>query len=70
MPWNQRLDDFASSATTEEAEQTPETTPRAWWLSPGDRSVYKREYGRALCGQVPDAVACCSVTRQSKEPFL
>ncbi|EKC99276.1 hypothetical protein A1Q2_06476 [Trichosporon asahii var. asahii CBS 8904] len=41
MPWNQRLDDFASSATTEEAEQTPETTPRAWWLSPGDRSVYK-----------------------------
>lgn len=54
MPWNQRLDDFASSATTEEAEQTPETTPRAWWLSPGDRSVYKRECGH-ICGQVGSA---------------
>lgn len=59
MPWNQRLDDFASSATTEEAEQTPETTPRAWWLSPGDRSVYKRECGRgAMWASLFDVTAC------------
>lgn len=44
MPWaSQSLDEFASNATTETEQQTPETTPRAWWLSGGDKKVYKRE---------------------------
>jgi predicted esterase len=42
MPWNQNLDQFASNATTEEDVQTPETTPRAWWLTDSDRKVYRR----------------------------
>jgi len=41
MPWNQDTSEFASDATTEEEEQTPETTPRAWWLSSQDRKVYR-----------------------------
>lgn len=42
MPWNQNLSDFDSSATTEEEQQTPETTPRAWWLTAKERTVYRR----------------------------
>jgi hypothetical protein len=42
MPWASSMDEFGSNATTEETQQTPETTPRAWWLSAGDRTVYKR----------------------------
>lgn len=42
MPWNAgSLDQFASNATTEEESQTPETTPRAWWLSSGDTADKK-----------------------------
>ncbi|ORY24046.1 serine hydrolase FSH [Naematelia encephala] len=41
MPWNQNLSEFDSSATTEKAEQTPETTPRAWWTTNGDRTIYR-----------------------------
>lgn len=45
MPWAQTsLDEFASNATTETEQQTPETTPRAWWLTGGDKSVYKSEH--------------------------
>ena len=43
MPWNSNMDDFDSSATTEAETQTPETTPRAWWLSSADRQTYRRE---------------------------
>jgi hypothetical protein len=43
MPWASSMDDFDSVATTEEEQQTPETTPRAWWLSSGDRQTYRRE---------------------------
>lgn len=51
MPWNQgSLDEFGSNATTETEMQTPETTPRAWWLSAADRTVYKRELGVDLRG--------------------
>ncbi|KAK1926866.1 serine hydrolase-domain-containing protein [Papiliotrema laurentii] len=42
MPWASSMDDFDSVATTEEEQQTPETTPRAWWLSSGDRQTYRR----------------------------
>jgi len=40
MPWAQNLDEYDSTATTEKEDQTPETTPRAWWLSSKDRTVY------------------------------
>ena len=43
MPWNTNLTDFDSSATTGEEEQTPETTPRAWWLSVTDMQQLRRE---------------------------
>ena len=43
MPWNQSLSEFDSSATTEEENQTPETTPRAWWLTAKERTVYRRK---------------------------
>jgi len=44
MPWaTSSLDEFASNATTETEQQTPETTPRAWWLTGGDKTVYRRE---------------------------
>ena len=42
MPWNQNLSEFDSTATTEEEQQTPETTPRAWWLTAKERTVYRR----------------------------
>ena len=42
MPWNQSLSEFDSTATTESEEQTPETTPRAWWLTAKERTVYRR----------------------------
>ncbi|KAL7420259.1 Family of serine hydrolases 3 [Cryptotrichosporon argae] len=42
MPWNQNLDDFDSTATTDAAAQTAETTPRAWWLTNADRTVYRK----------------------------
>jgi hypothetical protein len=42
MPWNQSLSEFDSTATTEEEQQTPETTPRAWWLTAKERTVYRR----------------------------
>ena len=41
MPWNQSLSEFDSTATTEAEEQTPETTPRAWWLTAKERTVYR-----------------------------
>jgi hypothetical protein len=41
MPWNQSLSEFDSTATTESEEQTPETTPRAWWLTAKERTVYR-----------------------------
>lgn len=44
MPWNQSLSEFDSSATTAKEEQTAETTPRAWWLTEKERTVYKRGY--------------------------
>lgn len=53
MPWNQNLDQFASNATTEEEEQTPETTPRAWWLTDSDRKVYRREWPRTYPRTLP-----------------
>ncbi|EIW69009.1 hypothetical protein TREMEDRAFT_39324 [Tremella mesenterica DSM 1558] len=37
MPWAQSTASFGSDATTDEDAQTPETTPRAWFLS-RDRS--------------------------------
>lgn len=43
MPWNTNMDDFDSSATTESEVQTPETTPRAWWLTNADRTELRRE---------------------------
>lgn len=43
MPWNQSLSEFDSTATTEEEQQTPETTPRAWWLTAKERTVYRRK---------------------------
>lgn len=42
MPWNQSLSEFDSTATTEQEEQTPETTPRAWWLTAKERTIYRR----------------------------
>ncbi|WOO80685.1 Esterase OVCA2 [Vanrija pseudolonga] len=51
MPWNAgSLDQFASNATTEEESQTPETTPRAWWLSSGDTADKKvfRGYNESI----------------------
>lgn len=41
MPWAQNTSEFDSDATTEKEEQTPETTPRAWWLSTNDRTAYR-----------------------------
>ena len=41
MPWNENVDEFDSNATTEKEEQTPETIPRAWWLSSQDRTIYR-----------------------------
>ncbi|GFZ42538.1 hypothetical protein JCM24511_00254 [Saitozyma sp. JCM 24511] len=47
MPWNQNLSEFDSTATTDENAQTPETTPRAWWLSAKDRTVYTSAWTRS-----------------------
>jgi hypothetical protein len=55
MPWNTNMDDFDSSATTESEVQTPETTPRAWWLSNTERTEYRREW----CGHATACIIAC-----------
>ncbi|KAK8861602.1 hypothetical protein IAR55_002425 [Kwoniella newhampshirensis] len=43
LPWaSQNFDQFGSTATTDAEAQTPETTPRAWWLTVNDHKTYKR----------------------------
>lgn len=45
MPWEAAsMSDFATDAVIEEEVQTPETTPRGWWVSQKDRTVYGSEY--------------------------
>ena len=41
MPWNTNTSEFDSDATTQEEEQTPETTPRAWYQSTDDKLTYR-----------------------------
>ena len=43
MPWNANTNEFNSDATVEEEVQTPETIPRAWYLSTDDKKTYSRE---------------------------
>ncbi|WWC87909.1 uncharacterized protein L201_002809 [Kwoniella dendrophila CBS 6074] len=42
LPWSDNLDQFGSNATTDEAAQTAETTPRAWWVTANEMKTYKK----------------------------
>ncbi|WWC60334.1 uncharacterized protein I303_102905 [Kwoniella dejecticola CBS 10117] len=42
LPWSDNLDQFGSNATTDETAQTPETTPRAWWVTANEMKTYRK----------------------------
>ena len=58
MPWNQNPSELDSDAAIDEEEQTPETTPRAWWLSTQDRTVYRSSSVSRLSCHVCMLIVC------------